>query len=228
MSSSASFSGVEPVPVTVLQYKDMSDRANREMGDASGASKAGDQRSVDSASGPKIGAAELRSHVERARAEAAIEMERRISAEYEQKLTAARASVAKVVTEFDSQQREYFARVEAEVVQLALAIAAKILHREAQVDPMLVAALVRISLEKMREGSSVTIRVGAGHSEAWKKYLSGVPNLIQVEVCEDSHLSEQDCLVETELGSASFGLDAQLKEVEQGFFDLLALRPARP
>jgi flagellar assembly protein FliH len=33
------------------------------------------------------------------------------------------------------------------------------------------------------------------------------------------------CLLETELGVADLGLDAQLKEVEQGFFDLLAQRP---
>jgi hypothetical protein len=33
-------------------------------------------------------------------------------------------------------------------------------------------------------------------------------------------------VLETELGDAHFGLDRQLKEVEQGFFDLLALRPA--
>ena len=43
---------------------------------------------------------------------------------------------------------------------------------------------------------------------------------------EDAQLSDQDCVLETELGTANFGLDAQLKEVEQGFFDLLALRPA--
>ena len=47
-----------------------------------------------------------------------------------------------------------------------------------------------------------------------------------VEVAEDPQLSDQDCLLETELGTANFGLDTQLKEVEQGFFDLLALRPA--
>jgi flagellar biosynthesis/type III secretory pathway protein FliH len=47
-----------------------------------------------------------------------------------------------------------------------------------------------------------------------------------VEVTEDSQLGEHDCLLETELGTANFGLDTQLKEVEQGFFDLLALRPA--
>jgi flagellar assembly protein FliH len=42
---------------------------------------------------------------------------------------------------------------------------------------------------------------------------------------EDPQLTDQDCLLETELGTANFGLDSQLKEVEQGFFDLLALRP---
>ena len=29
------------------------------------------------------------------------------------------------------------------------------------------------------------------------------------------------------LGTANFGLDTQLKEVEQGFFDLMALRPVK-
>jgi flagellar assembly protein FliH len=32
-------------------------------------------------------------------------------------------------------------------------------------------------------------------------------------------------VLETEMGVTNFGLDTQLKEVEQGFFDLLALRP---
>ena len=50
--------------------------------------------------------------------------------------------------------------------------------------------------------------------------------MAHVEIAEDAHLSDQDCMVGTELGSANFGLDTQLKEVEQGFFDLLALRPA--
>ena len=75
-----------------------------------------------------------------------------------------------------SSESDYYARAEAEIVQLALAIAAKILHREAQVDPMLVAALVRMTLEKMREGSSVTVRVGAGRAKRWKEYFAAQPN----------------------------------------------------
>jgi flagellar assembly protein FliH len=90
---------------------------------------------------------------------------------------------------------------------------------------MLVAALVRMTIEKMREGSSVTVRVGAGRAKRWKDYLAGQLGVAHVEVTEDAELSDQDCVLETELGSANFGLDTQLKEVEQGFFDLLALRP---
>ena len=106
--------------------------------------------------------AELAARIARERAEAAAETEQKLRKEYEQKLVAARAPIAAAIPDFEEQRDQYFARVEAEVVQLALSIAAKILHREAQVDPMLVAALVRMAVEKMREGSSVTVRVGTG------------------------------------------------------------------
>jgi flagellar assembly protein FliH len=112
-------------------------------------------------------------------------------------------------------------------VQLALAIAAKILHREAQVDPMLVATLVRMAVEKMREGSSVNLRVGVGEGPRWKRYLADEMKGASVQIIEDAELSDHDCMVETELGTANFGLDTQLKEVEQGFFDLMALRPVK-
>jgi flagellar assembly protein FliH len=91
---------------------------------------------------------------------------------------------------------------------------------------MLLAALVRIAVEKMREASGVTLRVSPKRADSWRRYFAGFPNMSHVEVAEDASLSDQDCIVGTELGSANFGLDTQLKEVEQGFFDLLALRPA--
>jgi flagellar assembly protein FliH len=168
---------------------------------------------------------EMAERITRERAEATHQAEQRLRQEYEAKLQAEREPIAAALAAFEAQRGEYFARVEAEVVRLSLAIAAKILHREAQVDPMLLAALVRITIEKMHEGSSVTVRVGAGRSKRWKEYFAGQPSVAHVEVTEDAELSDHDCVLETELGSANFGLDTQLKEVEQGFFDLLALRP---
>jgi flagellar assembly protein FliH len=168
---------------------------------------------------------ELTERIARECAEAAQQTEQRLRQEYEAKLQAVRASVGTAIAAFEEQRSEYFVRAEAEIVQLALSIAAKILHREAQVDPMLVAALVRMTLEKMRESSSVTVRVGAGRGKKWKEYFAGRLTAGQLEVVEDPMLNENDCVLETELGTTNFGLDTQLKEIERGFFDLLALRP---
>ena len=41
----------------------------------------------------------------------------------------------------------------------------------------------------------------------------------------DPSIEVHNCILETELGTTELGLDAQLKEIEQGFFDLLAQRP---
>jgi flagellar assembly protein FliH len=170
---------------------------------------------------------EFAKRIQMERGEAVQETEQRLHSDYEQKLEAERAPITAAVAAFGVRRDEYFARAEAEIVQLALAIAAKILHREAQVDPMLVATLVRMAVEKMREGSSVTVRVGTREVVRWKHAFATLTAEGHVQVVEDGALSDYDCLVETELGVANFGLDTQLKEVEQGFFDLMALRPVK-
>ena len=168
---------------------------------------------------------EFAARIKHERSDAAREAEQRVGQEYEAKLESVQRSLAKAIEGFQVQQSDYFAHVEAEVVQLALSIAAKILHREAQVDPMLVAALVRITLEKMREDSSVTVRVSAGRAAAWREYFAGNVRLATTQIVEGPELNDGDCVLETELGTTHFGLEQQLKEVERGFFDLLSLRP---
>jgi flagellar assembly protein FliH len=217
-----------PVPITSLQYRDISSRRAK----AHPVQPETDTELVEVTNGqkdndPGVSEAQLIARIERETAEAVNAAEQRLRHEYEQKLAAARAPIAALIAGFEVQRSEYYAQVEGEIVQLALSIAAKILHREAQVDPMLLAALVRVAVERMREGSSVVVRVGAGRGESWKQYFAAIPSTSHVEVVEDEQLSDHDCMLETELGSANFGLDTQLKEVEQGFFDLLALRPLK-
>jgi len=160
-----------------------------------------------------------------ARADAVAETEARLRKEYEARSAAEASKIIKALESFQGEQKQYFSSVEADVIQLALAIAAKILHREAQVDPMLVAALVRVALEKLHDVSSVKVRVAPFRVDEWREYLSKSQNGSAIEVIEDAQLEPDDCLLETSLGSANFSIDAQLKEVEQGFFDLLAQRP---
>jgi flagellar assembly protein FliH len=211
------------LPIAALEYRDMAGHAIADgpvLNGARATNGAGKRRVM-----LEISEDDLAERIRRERADATQQAEQRLGQEFEAKLQAARAPIASAVASFETQRVEYFARVEAEAVKLALAIAAKILHREAQVDPMLVAALVRIAIEKMREGSSVTVRVSRGLAPRWREYFARQTGGARVEVAEDGELSDHDCLLETELGVANFGLDTQLKEVEQGFFDLLALRP---
>ena len=66
------------------------------------------------------------------------------------------------------------------------------------------------------------VRVGAEAAENWRQYFHDNATM---QILEDSALQANDCVLETELGIADVGLDAQLKEIEKGFFDLLAQKP---
>ena len=141
-------------------------------------------------------------------------------------MTDERAKVAEALRLFAQKTNEYYSRAEVELVHLALAIAAKILHREAQVDRMLVAALVKVAMEKLQHGTTATVRVRPEEVADWNRYFEGNSSgEIRVEVKADPSVEAHNCILETELGTTELGLDAQLKEIEQGFFDLLAQRP---
>jgi flagellar assembly protein FliH len=174
---------------------------------------------------PALSAREISNLVDRARLEAIAETEARLRLEYDVRSAAEAGKIREALDLFQVERKDYFARVESEVVHLALAIAAKILHREAQVDQMLVAALVRLAINKLHDGSSVSVRVSPQEAAKWRAFLANPLNGSTIEVVEDAHLAAIDCILETELGSANFSIDAQMKEVEQGFFDLLAQRP---
>lgn len=161
-----------------------------------------------------------------ARAQAIAETQQRMQGDFDAKLAAEQAKTLQMLERFGAEQKDYFSRVESEVVRLALSIAARILHREAQVDPMLVASLVHVALEKVQNGSTVTIRVPAAEGTRWRQFTADLKKNLDITVVEDNEMSPQDCVIETNLGSADFSIEAQLKEVEKGFFDLLAVRPS--
>jgi flagellar assembly protein FliH len=174
---------------------------------------------------PGVSPQEMKDLLNVARAEAVAETEVRLKTEYEARSQTEAEKILQALELFQVERKEYFSRVESDVVQLALAISAKILHREAQVDPMLVAALVRVAIDKLHDGSSVSVRVSPAEAGKWRAFLANPLNGSTTEIVEDAHLGAADCILETELGSANFSIEAQMKEVEQGFFDLLAQRP---
>ena len=157
-----------------------------------------------------------------ARAEGVREGEGQARTIFEEELAQQRRRMMEVLSGFEQERSQYYSKVEVELVHFALAIAARILHREALVDRMVVAGLVKVTLEKLQHATKAVVRVRPEEAGSWRNYFQSND---QVEIVEDTSLEPRDCKLETELGSADLGLDAQLKEIEQGFFDLLAQRP---
>jgi len=144
----------------------------------------------------------------------------------EQHLAQVRESVAAALAGFAHDRSRYHQQVESEVVQLALSIARKILHREAQVDPLLLAGMVRVTLEKIESATTVVVRVNPRQVAECRGYFEHSMKANQVpDVVEDAAIPMDQCALQTALGITEVGVEAQLKEIEQGLFDLLAKRP---
>jgi flagellar assembly protein FliH len=124
------------------------------------------------------------------------------------------------VDEFRARSDEYLSQVEHEVVRLALAVAQRILHRELQLDPLLLSGAVRVALGQLAESTEVRLRVPARQKDMWTEMVRLIPGLpIRPEVRGDDGLEAGDAVLETNLGTVDLGMRAQLGEIERGFFD---------
>lgn len=138
-----------------------------------------------------------------------------------------RAAIGMALEAFKAERADYFARIEPEVVHLSLAIARKILHREAQLDPLLLAGMVHVALEKLERGTHIRLRAHPEDVHFWIAHFAkdGAEGRVLPELVGDAHLKRGECALETEMGSTSISLETHLKEIEQGFLDLLEQRP---
>jgi flagellar assembly protein FliH len=118
---------------------------------------------------------------------------------------------------------------ERQMVQLALAIARRIIHREVSLNHDMLMAIARVAMERLGEGAQLTIRlnpedhaaVTAAGAEQWTR--------AQVAVVADARLPRGGCRIESSLGIVDAGLDAQLNEVAQALLgDTVEVPVARP
>jgi flagellar assembly protein FliH len=142
--------------------------------------------------------------------------------------TAARATAdqqrvrqaTELIESFAEERERYLREVEHEVVELALAIAARILRREAQMDPLLLTGAVRVALGQLTGATEVRLRVPAAELDLWTEAMALLPNLaVKPKVLAGDGMRLGDCIIETEMGTVDLGIRPQLGEIERGFFD---------
>jgi flagellar assembly protein FliH len=134
-------------------------------------------------------------------------------------------AMERALGDFASARDGYLAQVEQEVVRLALSIATRILHREAQMDALLLSGAVRVALGQLSDTTEVRLRVPASQHQLWSEMIHLMPNLpLRPQLVADDAVQAGECALETHLGSVDLGVKAQLAEIERGFFDLLEHR----
>jgi flagellar assembly protein FliH len=122
--------------------------------------------------------------------------------------------------EFTRERDRYLHAVEQEVVRLALAVTARILRREAQMDPLLLTGAVRVALGQLAATSEIRIRVPAKDADLWTETIALLPNLaVKPLVVAEEAMRLGDCVIESKVGTVDLGMRAQLSEIERGFFD---------
>jgi flagellar assembly protein FliH len=126
----------------------------------------------------------------------------------------------RLIESFHEARQQYAQEIEPEVVRLALAVAARILRREAQMDPLLLSGAVRVAMGQLAASTRVRLKVPGGDLDLWREAIALVPNPgTRPEVVAGEGMRLGDCVIETELGSVDLGVRAQLSEIERGFFD---------
>lgn len=135
----------------------------------------------------------------------------------------ARAEISHAITQFTERKDEYFRQAEGEVVGLALAIARRIVHREVQIDPHLLAGLVRYELDRLDTATSVRLCVSPEDVNYWRNAAASMSQAVEVEA--DKSLGSDSVRIETDLGLTTLNFESELKEIERGFLDLLSRRP---
>jgi len=172
---------------------------------------------------------EFRTREKQAREEGFKEGQAEARAEVDREIAATRESLALTLKQFQAEREEYYHSVEGLIVNLALAIARKILHREAQIDPLLLSGAVRVALEKVSSANLIRMFVHPDQVQTWKEFLDRQTEIRQKpEVLGETGIAKGQCRIESSVGTAELSIENQITEIERGFFDLLAQRPQNP
>lgn len=120
--------------------------------------------------------------------------------------------LAQTVEELAGLRTELVQKTERQVVELALAIAGRVLRREVSLDRELLVAMARIALERLGENVSATIRLNPD-DYAFIGAQAQVGNSSLVRVVADPLVNSGGCLVQSDFGLIDVGIDAQLGEM---------------
>ena len=106
-------------------------------------------------------------------------------------------------------------QTERQMVELALAVARRVVHREVSLDPDLLIAMARVALDRLGEAAQITVRLNPDDYRITGAARVEQLNASNVTVVADGRIARGGCRVESEMGILEPGIDAQIHEIAQ-------------
>lgn len=140
------------------------------------------------------------------------------------KLDPALTSFASMVQELSGARKKMRADFEGAAVDLAIAVARRVLHREIAADPEAVLGLVKAAFQKCDARETRRLRVSPQDAEIIRENQGRLNFPPGLEIAADRGLARGSAIFETSRGDLDASVDTQLAEIERGFADVLARR----
>jgi flagellar assembly protein FliH len=121
--------------------------------------------------------------------------------------------LTETLEELTTLREQMIHQTERQMVQLALAVARRIVHREVSIDQDLLIAMARVALDRLGENAQVTVRLSPQDFEATSAVRSAQWTGTHVTVVADARVGRGGCRVESEFGAMDAGVDAQIHEI---------------
>jgi flagellar assembly protein FliH len=117
------------------------------------------------------------------------------------------------LTELTALRTSMIRQTENQIVELALAIARRVVHREISLDRNLMIAIVRVALDRLGETAHVTVKLHPEEFEATGAARVAELAGADITFVPDARVGRGGCRVESDMGMLDAGVDAQIQEI---------------
>jgi flagellar assembly protein FliH len=160
----------------------------------------------------RIQAIEQQAHAEgfaRGQQDAEAELERRVDATVQQ--------LAATIAELDRLRPSIMQRADRELINLAIAMAERIIRREVKCEPEVLLIMARVAIERLGERAAAVVHLHPADHEA---VMQAVPGRVgSLQLVADPAVARGGCLIRSEAGLIDAGIDAQIRELSRALLD---------
>jgi len=146
-----------------------------------------------------------------------LEGERNARQLFESKAEAAARKYDQGIAEMAGAYRALVSAAEKNAVQLAMAIARKVIQREFHIEPRDIAARATQALESVRTHPSIVLRVSAQDSARLRKTVDQMN--LSVVVNEDPSMKQGDFVIDTSRTHLDGRITSQLEQIQKDFLE---------